>query len=116
MTHGAFAIYDDDLELLAQTNDSPSAFQTAPADSWVQLSLTDPFTAPRSGLYYFVDLLAGSTIPKIGIVASNSSVLPGANLLPSGTPRGIGGGTGFSAFPSVLVNKGTGLTRCILAG
>ena len=116
MTHGAFAIYDDDLNLVAQTTDSPSAFQTAPADSWVKLSLTDPYTAPKSDLYYFVDLLAGSTIPKIGIVASNSSTLPGANLLPGGRPRGIGGGTGFSAFPSPLVNKGSGLTRCILAG
>jgi hypothetical protein len=116
MTHGAFAIYDDDLNLVAQTSDSPSAFQTAPADSWVKLSLTDPYTAPKSDLYYVVDLLAGSTIPKIGIVASNSSVLPGANLLPTGRPRGIGGGTGFSAFPPTLANKGSGLTRCILAG
>jgi hypothetical protein len=116
MTHGAFAIYDSNLNLVAETNDSPSAFQTAPADSWVQLSLTDPYTAPTGGLYYFVDLLAGSTIPKIGIVASNTSVLSGANLLPTGNPRGIGGGTGFSAFPSSLVNKGSGLTRCILAG
>ena len=64
MTHGAFAIYDDDLDLVAQTTDSPSAFQTAPADSWVKLSLTDPYTAPKSDLYYVVDLLAGSTIPK----------------------------------------------------
>ena len=116
MTHGEFAIYDHDFELVAQTNDSPSAFQTAPPDSWVQLSLTDPYTVPKSGLYYFVDLLAGSTIPKIGIVATNSSVLSGANLLPTGMPRGVGGGTGFSSFPAILVNKGTGLTRCILAG
>jgi hypothetical protein len=116
MTHGAFAIYDDDFRLVAQTSDSPEAFQTAATDSWVKLSLTDPYTAPKSDLYYFVDLLAGSTIPKIGIVASNSSVLPGANLLPAGRPRGVGGGTGFSAFPATLVNKGSGLTRCILAG
>src|SRR5207248_8775051 len=33
MTHGAFAIYDDDLELQAQTDDSPAAFQTATARS-----------------------------------------------------------------------------------
>lgn len=116
MTHGAFAIYDDDLELEAQTDDSPAAFQTATADSWVKLSLTSAFTAPKTGLYYFVDLLAGSTIPKIGIVASNASVLTGANLLPSGVPRGIGGGPGLSAFPATLTNKGSGLSRCILAG
>ena len=116
MTHGAFAIYDSDLELVAKTSDSPSDFQTAAADSWVKLPLTSSYTPPTSGLYYFVDLLAGSTIPKIGIVASSASILTGANALPSGAPREIGGGTGFSAFPSTLTNKGSGLTRCIVAG
>jgi hypothetical protein len=116
MTHGAFAIYDNDLELVAQTDDTPTAFQTAPTDSWVKLSLTSPYTAPASGLYYFVDLLAGSTVPRIGIAASSASILTGANLLPTGLPRGIGGGTGFSTFPAVLTNKGSGLTRCIIAG
>jgi hypothetical protein len=116
MTHGGFAIYDDDLNLVAQTDDSPSAFQSAAADSWVKLQLTSPYTAPTSGLYYFTDLLAGSTIPKLGIVTSNASILTGANLLPNGVPREIGGGTGFSSFPSTLTNKGSGLTRCIVAG
>src|SRR5207342_3003489 len=116
MTHGGFAIYDDDLDLVAQTAESPSAFQSTAADSWVKLPLTNSFTAPTSGLYYFVDLLAGSTIPKIGIVTSNASILTGANLLPSGVPREVGGGTGFSSFPSTLTNKGSGLTRCIVAG
>ena len=116
MTHGAFAIYNADLNLVAKTSDTPSEFQTAAADSWVKLPLTSSYTAPTSGLYYFVDLLAGSTIPKIGIVASNASILTGANALPSGVPREIGGGTGFSAFPSTLTNKGSGLTRCIVAG
>ena len=116
MTHGGFAIYDSDLDLVAQTADSPAAFQPAAADSWVKLPLTSVYTAPTSGLYYLVDLLAGSTIPRIGIVASNASVLTGANVLPTGLSRGIGGGPGFSAFPSSLTNKGSGLSRCILAG
>jgi hypothetical protein len=121
MTHGAFAIYDANLNLVAQTDDTPSAFEApAPADSWVKLPLTSPFTVPLngSGLYYFVDLLAGSTIPKIGIVASNASILTGANKLPGGLPRGINAapGSGFSAFPSSITDKGSGLTRCILAG
>jgi hypothetical protein len=116
MTHGGFAIYDDDLDLVAQTDDSPTAFQTAAADSWVKLPLASQYTAPTSGLYYFVDLLAGSTVPKIGIVTSNASILTGANLLPNGVPREVGGGTGFSSFPSALTNKGSGLTRCIVAG
>ena len=116
MTHGGFAIYDSDLDLVAQTDDTPSAFQSASADSWVKLSLTSPYTVPSSGIYYFADLLAGSTIPKIGIAASSAAVLTGANLLPSGVPRGIGGGTGFADFPQTLVNKGSGLARCIVAG
>jgi Collagen triple helix repeat (20 copies) len=116
MTHGAFAIYDGSLSLVAQTDDDPTDFQNAPADSWVKLSLTKPYSAPATGLYYLVDLLAGSTIPKIGIVASSASILPGANLLPTGVPRGIGGGTGFSSFPSSLTNTGSGLARCIVAG
>jgi hypothetical protein len=116
MTHGGFAIYDSNLNLVAQTDDNPSAFQSAPADSWVKLPLQSAYTAPSSGLYYLVDLLAGLTVPRIGIVASNGTVLTGANLLPTGNPREIGGGAGFSAFPATLTNKGSGLTRCILAG
>ena len=116
MTHGGFAIYDSNLNLVAQTDDNPTAFQTTPADSWVTLPLTSAYVAPTSGLYYLVDLLAGTTVPRVGIVASNGSVLTGANLLPTGTPREVGSGTGFSSFPSTLTNKGSGLTRCILAG
>jgi hypothetical protein len=116
MKHGAFAIYDASLHLVARTVDNPSAFQTAKAHSWVKLSLTSRYTVPASGRYYFVDLLAGSTLPRIGIVARSASVLSGANVLPTGAPRGISAGHGFSAFPSRLVNKGTGLGRCVLAG
>jgi hypothetical protein len=115
MTHAGYAIYDSNLKLVAQTADSPSAFQSAPADSWVKLSLTSPYTVPASGLYYLADLLAGSTPPTIGVVENNSA-MNGANILPTGIPRGIRGGDGFSAFPAALTNTATGETRCILAG
>ena len=115
MTHGAFAIYDANLHLVARTGDNPSAFQSARADSWVKLSLTSPYTVTASGRYYFVDLLAGSKLPSIGIVARNASVLTGANVLPTGVPRGVTAGAGFSAFPTTLTNKSTGLTRCVVA-
>ena len=115
MRHGAFAIYDASLHLVARTGDRPSAFQTAPADSWVKLSLTRPYTTPASGRYYLVDLLAGSTIPRIGIVARSASVLTGASVLPTGVPRGVGEGPGLSTFPPTLANKGSGVARCILA-
>jgi len=91
------------------------AFATAPADTWVQLSLTSAYTVPASGLYYLVDLLAGSTTPTVGVVAYNAA-LPGRNILPDGVPRGVRGGSGLSAFPSTLTNTSTDETRCILAG
>jgi hypothetical protein len=116
MKHGAFAIYDASLHLVARTGDNPAAFQTAQARSWVKLSLTARYTVPASGRYYFVDLLAGTTLPRIGILVRSASVLSGANVLPGGVPRGISAGHGFSAFPSRLINKGTGLARCLLAG
>lgn len=116
MKHGAFAIYDANLHLVARTGDKPAVFQTAQAHSWVKLTLTSHYTIPVGGRYYLVDLLAGSKLPRIGIVAKNASVLTGANVLPTGVPRGISAGHGFSAFPSMLINKGTGLTRCVLAG
>jgi hypothetical protein len=116
MKHGAFAIYDANLHLVARTGDDPSAFQAAQARSWVKLSLTSRYTVPASGRYYLVDFLAGSTLPRVGIVAKSASVLTGANVLPSGVPRGISAGHGFSTFPSRLINKGTGLGRCIIAG
>jgi Collagen triple helix repeat (20 copies) len=115
LTHGAFAIYDASLNLIAQTADNPNAFATAPADSWVQLPLTSPYTVPASGLYYFVDLLAGATNPTVGVAVYNSA-LAGRNILPNGVPRAIRAGSGLSAFPSTLVNTGTDETRCIIAG
>jgi hypothetical protein len=115
LTHGAFAIYDSNLQLVAQTADNPNAFATAPADSWVKLSLTSPYTAPASGLYYLVDLLAGTTNPTVGVVAYNAA-LAGRNVLPNGVARAVRAGSGLSAFPSTLANTGTDETRCILAG
>jgi Collagen triple helix repeat (20 copies) len=115
LTHGQFAIYDSNLQLVAQTGDNPAAFASAPADSWVKLSLTSPYTAPTSGLYYFVDFLAGATTPTIGVVAYNAA-LPGRNILPNGVPRGVRQGSGLPSLPSTLINSSTDETRCILAG
>ena len=115
MAHGGFAIYDANFNLVAQTNDTPAAFQTAAADSWVKLPLTTPYTAPSSGLYYLVDLLAGTTMPAIGTDGSNASVLTGASLLPSGVPRGVAVSS-VTSFPSTLQTRRTGIARIILAG
>jgi hypothetical protein len=115
ITHGAYAIYDSHLHLVARTADHPSSFQTGSRARWVKLALTSPYTVPASGLYYFADLLAGARPPRIA-VAVRASQLSVRNLLLNGVPRGISGGPGFSAFPATLRNKGTGLTRSIAAG
>ena len=115
ITHGAYAIYDSHLHLVARTADHPSSFQTGSKARWVKLPLTSPYTVPASGLYYFADLLAGARPPRIA-VAVRASPLSVRNLLPNGVSRGISGGSGFSAFPATLRNRGTGLTRSIAAG
>jgi len=117
MTHGGFAIYNANLQLVAQTADSPSAFQTTPNGSWVKLSLTSPYTVPSSGLYYFADLFAGSSPPSMGIVELSNASLSGRNVLPSGVPRAIRAtGSAYTAFPATLTNSSTDETRSILAG
>jgi hypothetical protein len=115
VTHGAYAIYDSHLHLVARTVDHPSSFQTGSKATWVKLPLTSPYTVPASGLYYFADLVAGARPPRIA-VAVRALPLSVRNLLPNGVPRAIKGGSGFSAFPARLTNMGTGLTRSIAAG
>lgn len=114
MTHGMFAIYDSDMNLVAQTADTPAAFQVT--NQWVELSLTpSPYTVPSSGRYYFVDLLAASTtMPAIGNVGSLAATSARA-ILPGGVARGVNGGSGLSAFPTTLTTGTTGISRCIVA-
>jgi hypothetical protein len=116
ITHGSYAIYDSSLHLVDRTIDYPAAFASARADgTWVKLSLTTPFRVPSSGRYYFVDLLAGSKPPRMGVVA-RKRLLAGANVLPTGAPRGIRGGSGFATFPAKLPSTRTDETRSILGG
>jgi hypothetical protein len=119
MTHGAYAIYDSNLTLVAQTADTPSAFETAPVGTvgaWVELPLTSPYIVPASGLYYFVDFVAGTTRPTVGVV-NISTGFDARNVLPNGVVRGIrGGASPYDAFPSTLTTGTTNETRCMLAG
>lgn len=114
MTHGMYAIYDQNLNLVAQTADTPAAF--AVTDQWVQLPLTSPYTVPATGLYYFVDLLAASTtMPSIGIIGIQGAT-EARNTLPGGVARNVHHNLNLqSAFPATLVNDGTGISRCIVA-
>jgi Collagen triple helix repeat (20 copies) len=115
MTHAGYAVYNSSYKLVAHTADTPGVFNTATANTWVKLNLTSAYTAPASGRYYLVDLLAGTSPPTIGIVGQNAT-LNGANTLPSGVPRGIRGGSGFTAFPSTIARTPTDETRCMVAG
>jgi hypothetical protein len=112
MSHGMYAIYDEDLNLVAQTADTPAAFQVT--NQWVELPLTSPYTVPTSGRYYFVDLLAATTMPSIGNLGSLAAS-SSRNLLPSGIARGVNGGSGLTSFPSTLTLGTTGVSRCIVA-
>ncbi len=115
MTHGAFAIYDSRLHLVARTADIPKAFEGAPTPRWVKLSLTRPYRVPASGRYYLVDFLAGPKTPTLGVVVY-ANTLAGRSALPSGIARAVRQGPGLTAFPSILKNSGTDETRCVLAG
>jgi hypothetical protein len=113
MTHGMYAIYDAGLNLVAQTADTPNAFQVT--NQWVELPLTSAYTVPASGRYYFVDLLASSTtMPSIGNIGSLSAS-SARNILPGGVARGVNGGSGLGAFPATLTLASTGISRCIVA-
>jgi hypothetical protein len=113
MTHGMYAIYDQNLNLVAQTADTPAAF--AVTDQWVQLPLTSPYTVPATGIYYFVDLLAGTTMPFIGTIGIQPAT-EARNTLPGGVARNVHHNVnGISAFPATLANDGTGISRCIVA-
>jgi hypothetical protein len=116
LTAGGYAIYDSNLQLVAQTANSPNAFQTAPADSWVKLSLQSAYTVPTSGLYYLVDLFAGTQAPAIGVIQRTGADLTARNVLPGGAPLAVRGAPSTAAFPSTLANTGTDETRCVVAG
>jgi hypothetical protein len=113
MTHGMYAIYDANLNLVAQTADTPAAFQVS--SQWVELSLTAPYTVPSTGRYYFADLLASSgTMPSIGNLGFDATT-SARNSLPGGAARGLNDGPGLTAFPAILTNSGTGVSRCLIA-
>jgi hypothetical protein len=115
MTHGAFAIYNSRLRLVARTADTPKAFESPPTPRWVKLSLTRPYRAPASGRYYLVDFFAGPRTPTIG-VSVYAATLGARNNLPSGIARAVRQGPGLAAFPAALKNTGTDETRCMVAG
>ena len=112
-SHGMYAIYDKNLNLVAQTVDTPAAFNVT--DQWVELPLTSPYTVPAGGLYYFADFIdAATTTPTIGMAGYNTAT-DARGTLPGGVARNVHDGPGLSALPPVLVNNGTSATRSIVA-
>jgi hypothetical protein len=119
LTHGGFAIYDSNWQLVAHTADDPAPFATATAPAWVKVPLTSTFTAPASGIYFFADLLAGTTTPTVGVVSYNSASWASArNVLPNGVRRGVRSlsDSNTGSFPQTFGNTSTDETRCIVAG
>jgi len=114
MTHGMYAIYDKDFNLVAQTADTPAAF--AVTNQWVELPLTSAYTVPADGVYYFADLLAAATtMPGIGNLGFylNTSA---RSFLPGGVPRTFfGAGAPFTAFPATVTPATTAVSRCFVA-
>ena len=83
LTLGILAIYDGNANLVAQTPNSPTVFQST---GWKTVNLTTPYQVPVSGLYYLASGWLGTTLPAVLNIQHTSAVSQG---FPSGKPRGI---------------------------
>ena len=69
---------------------------------------------PSTGLYYFADLLAGTSMPSIGNLGFDSTTAA-RSVLPGGTYREVNVGPGLTSLPATLTPSDSGVTRCIVA-
>ena len=107
MTHGILGLFDSGFNLLAQSADTPAAFQ---ATGWIELSLGSPYVTPAAGMYYVADLLAGTTMPTTGNLGSLAATNARAQL-PGGLWRYFTMAGPLAAFPSPLTPAISGLVR-----
>jgi hypothetical protein len=83
LTLGILAIYDENYNLVAQTPNLPTAFQST---GWKTVALSTPYTVPASGLYYLASGWLGTTLPTVLNIQHISSLSQG---FPGGKPRGV---------------------------
>lgn len=107
MAHGILGLFDSAFNLLAQSADTPAAWQTT---GWVELPLVTPYTTPAAGIYYVADLLAGTTMPTTGNGGSFSPA-NARSQLPGGVWRFFNMAGPLTAFPAQLTPAISGLVR-----
>jgi hypothetical protein len=113
MTAGQYGIYSLDLQTrYAVTANTPAAFQVNAA--WVDLAISGgSWSVPADGGYYFVDLLAGGTMPFVLVGPTGNG---NRALLPSGKYTAINPTeSGLSSLPTTLTLGGSSFVRIIVA-
>lgn len=83
LTLGILAVYDGNFNMVAQTPNTPSAFQ---ATGWRTVNLSASYTVPTSGLYYLGSGWFGTTLPAVFNIQHDSSL---SQNFPGGKPRGV---------------------------
>lgn len=101
MTHAFVGIYDKNGSLLAESADSPSAFQ---ATGWIAVPLTSPYIVPVTDLYYLASAFQGGTNPSVLNVAQNSAT--SVNYPVNTFPRSIMAQVPAGALPNPAVSAG----------
>lgn len=110
ITHAWLAIYDANLNLVAQTADNPTAFQ---ATGWITVPLVASYTTPAAGIYYLADLISATTTMPGTLNGPVIADQPAA-ILPGAVPLSFKD-TGLSALPTPPAKIGGSTVHCMLA-
>jgi hypothetical protein len=113
ITHFWLMIYDKNLNLVAQTADTPTAAQSAGNQT---IPLTASYVVPSTDAYYLAMLCVGTTPPAVA-----SATPPGSNPFTDlGAPIGTGirseiNQSGLSSPPNPFVSGGSGFSPWLAA-
>lgn len=67
LTVAYVGIYDAHYDLVAVSANVPASFEGL--NGWVKAPLSSAYQVPASGLYYFADIFAGTTLPTIACIS-----------------------------------------------
>lgn len=110
-THFFLGIYDSNYNLVASTPDSPNSLLST---GYVEVALSQPWTCPADGIYYFADLYAAGTMPTVLVLTTVTQ--GGRSLLPSSPQyRAFNPGSVNSSFPNPIVPSTSGAFNFIYA-